>query len=122
MNNRILFAAGREARIQWQHPNGNWYTTNSYDLEEWNNERHRIHPGDTALQYGPISTALREAAQAAEVPGRPCLGWFEDSCRDAAAVLMNSFVEARMTKEDMGSLRRELFLLFVAEYLADEGM
>jgi hypothetical protein len=92
---RLLFAAARGARISWM--NGSWQPVPYY-----------IHPDDAHLQYGPISTEVRNYAL-----GLPLTGtcWF-----------------ARLALHSDGDLHalspndRYVFLLLVAEALADEGM
>jgi len=62
--NRLLFAAGRGARIeQYRKGYKEWISAETLPVQNFKffNER-RIHPDDLHLQYGPISTALRERA------------------------------------------------------------
>ena len=73
---------------------------------------YRIHPADEHLQYGPISTALRDMA---EDDGT----WRTDLRWNIAHIVANEF-------NDYYDWQCEpdypLFYLFLAEYLADEGM
>ena len=74
--------------------------------------KYRIHPDDAHLQYGPISTALRDMA---EDDGT----WRTDLRWNIAHIVANEF-------NDYYDWQCEpdypLFYLFLAEYLADEGM
>jgi predicted hydrolase (HD superfamily) len=106
-NSRLLFAAARGARIQFSND------------EEWMEKAvwgfhhdvdYRIHPDDEHMQYGPISTALRNAAESGEYP----------------------YTVTGLAAETMAHYERDLsgvcaegyntFLLILAEVLADEGM
>jgi hypothetical protein len=71
---------------------------------------YRIHPDDEHLQYGPISTALREMA--ADDSWKPC------PHRVLAIAASNEF------QVYLGGIRDDypLFYLILAEFLADEGM
>jgi len=68
----------------------------------------RIHPDDEHLQYGPISTALREDALGLPIKGTD---WF-------ALVALHADGDLNM----YSPTEESLFLLLVAEALADEGM
>ena len=74
--------------------------------------KYRIHPVDEHLQYGPISTALRDMA---EDDGT----WRTDLRWNIAHIVANEF-------NDYYDWQCEpdypLFYLFLAEFLADEGM
>ena len=91
-NRRLLFASARGARVR------------IFEYET------RIHPDDEHLQYGPISTALREMA--ADDSWNPSL------YRVLAIAAANAF------RVYFGGVREDypLFYLFLAEFLADEGM
>ena len=71
---------------------------------------YRIHPDDAHLQYGPISTALREMAADNS--------WTPNSYRVLAVAAANEF------QVYLGGVRDDypLFYLILAEALADEGM
>jgi hypothetical protein len=106
---RLLHAAARGARIQtkWVDSGDFWQATGQLVLVE-DMRYYRIHPADAHLQYGPISTEVRNYAL-----GLPLTGtcWF-----------------ARLALHSDGDLHalspndRYVFLLLVAEALADEGM
>jgi hypothetical protein len=93
-NCRQNFAAARGARIQ------------IFVAET------RIHPDDAHLQYGPISTELREMAADDS--------WKPNSYRVLAAAAANEFKKYFDSRQ--GEPDYPLFYLFLAEFLADEGM
>ena len=93
-NCRQNFAAARGARIQ------------IFVAET------RIHPDDAHLQYGPISTALREMAADDS--------WNPNSYQVLAVAAANEFKEYFDSRQ--GEPDYPLFYLFLAEFLADEGM
>ena len=108
---RLLHAAARGARVQreqklmtgtktwWQHVPLQWGL--DYEL--------RIHPDDAHLQYGPISTALRDVALTGD-----CEDYEIPYCR---FVIEKEDIYSESTEDE-----RSMFLLFLAEALADEGM
>ena len=99
---RLLFAAARGARIEFV------ITT----ISDWQ----RIHPDDAHLQYGPISTALREMA-INDLWTSKCWEWILAS---SAADEFNDCYD----RYDRHQCEPDypLFYLFLAEFLADEGM
>jgi hypothetical protein len=111
---RLLHAAARGARIQSQ-----WRDAHTPTYQEWqtNNQfvfidtmRHyRIHPADEHLQYGPISTALRDVALTGD-----CGDYEIPYCR---FVIEKEDIYSESTEDE-----RSMFLLILAEALADEGM
>jgi hypothetical protein len=109
---RLLFAAARGARIGWQTLSGQWCAAfNLLDVQsEGGQVAYRIHPDDEHLQYGPVSTALREMAKDDS--------WNPSSSRVLAVATANEF------QSYFGGLRENypLFYLILAEALADEGM
>jgi hypothetical protein len=108
---RLLHAAARGARIETCYLSKKWQVAwavrtvdDFYD--------YRIHPDDTHLQYGPISTALREMAENFKYNS----SW-EHFLANAAANEFTMFFDSRFGEPDY-----PLFYLFLAEALADEGM
>ena len=106
---RLLHAAARGAKMQtkWVDSGAQWQTTGQLVLVD-DMRYYRIHPADEHLQYGPISTALRNYAL-----GLPKVEtcWF-------SKLLLH-------TDGDLHTLPpfdRYIFLLLMAEALADEGM
>jgi hypothetical protein len=104
---RLLHAAARGARIE-DNVLGGWTESEFVFLKKDVRYSYRIHPADEHLQYGLISTALRNYAL-----GLPLVetSWF-------SKLLLH-------TDGDLQTLPpfdRYIFLLLVAEALADEGM
>ena len=98
-NRRQMFAAARGARIQ-------------IFVSET-----RIHPDDEHLQYGPVSTALREMAINDL--------WYPPSWQISLASTVSLDVEREFSELLFSRRENEdypLFYLFLAEFLADEGM
>ena len=117
---RLLHAAARGARVQtWAGVLG-WRSTNLFGPWSYD-DGDRIHPDDEHLQYGPISTALRDCDGDFQWVQ---IDWSEmpDLAIRSAIVAnyaYNMIDEWRQTKD---RLTRSLFLLILAEALADEGM
>ena len=111
---RLLFAAARGARIE-----DNAFTKETplwYPTKKWSAMHEpvlRIHPDDAHLQYGPISTAIKKNAEsfdARHTSGLPYVeGYF-------------IFTNAEADCLDADELHRSLFLLILAEALADSGL
>jgi len=81
----------------------------------------RIHPNDAHLQYGPISTALREISQQDIHYLQDSTGVYEQAVIDDYA----NFGELGYfwgNAANATATHKSLFLLFLAEALADEGM
>ena len=111
---RLLHAAARGARIQEQRQFGSkWVDTVCIVIPDYEVTPQRIHPDDAHLQYGPISTALRKNAKsfdARHTSGLPYVeGYF-------------IFTNAEADCLDADELHRSLFLLILAEALAEEGL
>ena len=105
---RLLHAAARGARIKVLYQRV-WIPLTHISLT-LNPYTYRIHPEDAHLEYGPISTALREMAADDS--------WKPGSYRVLAVAAANAF------QVYLGGVREDypLFYLFLAEFLADEGM
>lgn len=109
---RLLHAAARGARIQSQwRDSTEWQTSGQIVLVD-DMRYYRIHPDDAHLQYGPISTALREMAENDSWRS----GW-ERYLAHAAANEFTEHFDSRQGEPDY-----PLYYLFLAEFLADEGM
>jgi len=108
---RLLFAAARGARIGWQTLSGQWCAAfNLLDVQsEGGQHAYRIHPDDEHLQYGPISTALREMA---------LMGDYEDN----TIPYFTFEIEREGNYWESTADQRRVFCLILAEALADEGM
>ena len=87
---------------------GKWDTDSIVNISA--ETTHRVHPDDEHLQYGPVSTALREAAETGEFP------YTVTGLMAEAAVRYES--EFGVVWEDDYTT----FLLILAEALADEGL
>ena len=109
---RLLHAAARGARIE-DNGEGVWSESRFVHLVggDW---EFRIHPDDANLQYGPISTALREMAEDPAFWTSKCWKW---SIANSAANEFTVYFDSRTGEPDY-----PLFYLILAEFLADEGM
>ena len=104
---RLLHAAARGARIDVFHQ-CKWVSAIAVrTVDDLYN--YRIHPDDAHLQYGPISTALREIALTGD-------------CADADI----PYIRVTMAREDgyweSTADQRRVFCLILAEALADSGL
>ena len=70
---------------------------------------YRIHPDDAHLQYGPVSTALREMALTGEY-------------EDGTIPYFSFEIEREGKYWESTADQRRVFCLILAEALADEGM
>ena len=114
---RLLFAAARGARIEWQTMYGAWKV--AVDIDVTQSYPQRIHPDDAHLQYGPISTALREMAENVQ----PIMMYTVSNFIAFWAVCDYAEVAERNDGWNNAlNIHRSLFLLILAEALADEGM
>ena len=113
---RLLFAAARGAKIEKTNDDGVFRETISAPLGSRQDSVYswRIHPDDEHLQYGPISTALRELAECAPyvINGYSPEYWYVLDYK------INS--DSPYFKQD--ELHRALYLLILAEALADSGL
>jgi sensor histidine kinase regulating citrate/malate metabolism len=109
---RLLFAAARGARIQSQWRDSlQWQTNNQFVFID-SMRHYRIHPDDEHLQYGPVSTALREMVEDHKYNS----SW-EHFLANAAANEFTEFFDSRFGEPDY-----PLFYLILAEALADSGL
>ena len=76
--------------------------------------KYRIHPDDEHLQYGPISTALREMAEHARAEIQP--SW-EMGLANFSANNFIDYYDWRWCEPDY-----PLYYLILAEFLADSGL
>ena len=107
---RLLHAAARGARIQLMYQRV-WIPATAVRTDDM--YKYRIHPADAHLGYGPISTALREMA-INDLWTSNCWKW---SIASSAANEFAVYFDSRTGEPDY-----PLFYLFLAEFLADEGM
>lgn len=108
---RLLHAAARGAKISWM--NGSRQPVPYY-----------IHPDDAHLQYGPISTELRKAAEhvAEEAYLQDLLGHYGIAAIDDYLSRSNEFGYCWDKAMNANAMQKQLFFLILAEVLADEGM
>ena len=106
---RLLFAAARGARVQTWVGALEWREEFRVAISNADQYWVRIHPDDEHLQYGPISTALREMAE--DYSWNP--SWEHRVARAAADDFTVKF---------HGEPDYPLFYLILAEALADEGL
>ena len=104
---RLLFAAARGARIEALYQRC-WIPLTHISLEP-NAHAYRIHPEDAHLQYGPISTLLREMALTGDCDGA-----------DIPYIRTTLLTEEGYWKSTED--QQCVFCLILAEALADEGM
>ena len=115
---RLLHAAARGARIEGLYQRG-WipvFAVRTDGLTD-GQYKYRIHPDDEHLQYGPISTALREMAINDL--------WYPPSWQISLAITVSLDVTREFSELLFSRRENEdypLFYLFLAEFLADEGM
>ena len=112
---RLLFAAARGARIQEADlTQTQWVSSHAAHLNpdiDWQ----RIHPDDEHLQYGTISSALRDRV----LNDAP----FRKDYRLAIAYVRERFPEwGLMALENCPTIDLETTQLIMAEVLADEGL
>ena len=103
---RILFAAARGARIQVMYRKG-WIPAVAVRTDDI--YKYRIHPADAHLEYGPISMALLKLAEDDS--------WNPSEERSLAIAVARQFQVYFGDEPDY-----LLFYLFLAEFLADEGV
>ena len=106
-NRRQMFAAARGARIQADYQ-GVWSGVSGIHLGKTPHD-YRIHPDDVHLQYGPVSTLLREMALTGDCDGA-----------DIPYIRITLLTEEGYWKSTED--QQCVFLLILAEFLADEGM
>ena len=104
---RILFAAARGARIKALYQRC-WIPLTHISIVP-NAHAYRIHPEDAHLQYGPISTLLREMALTGDCDGA-----------DIPYIRTTLLTEEGYWKSTED--QQCVFCLILAEALADEGM
>ena len=73
---RLLFAAARGARLQKYEPKWHGWCDTDERPDVGGEADYRIHPDDLQLQYGPVSTELRDAAALPEIR------WLQDVLSD----------------------------------------
>lgn len=113
---RLLFAAARGARIeQYRNIHGAWMPAEVLPTSEGDSKSFRIHPADEHLQYGPISSALRDMAESNHM----------DEIQILYVMLKDMRFDMpgdRALLDKSTKLHRALFLLILSQALADEGL
>lgn len=108
---RLKFAWARGARIQYRDYQSPWHTTDQIELHDIFN--HRIHPDDEHLTYGPLSAAMRETI---------ITGVTHPAFHSATGALVSFCPELNEGWWSLSGEDRLMQFLFLAEYLADEGL
>lgn len=119
---RLKFAHARGARIEVQFKTRfrlkwDWTLSPAWNFEKF---EYRIHPHDAHLEYGPLSTALRETLVYRDGPTDP-------SFQEAAFKQFNQYLD-QYTPSFLGPVAThgkdvcDLAVLIFAEYLADQGL
>ena len=115
---RLLFAAARGARVQRNLVGMADVWTGALELPADERDfayQFRIHPDDEHLQYGPISTALREMAETGKDPHTLS----SLMALSASRYECDPYCPFGLLPEPK---HFSLFLLILAEALADEGL
>jgi hypothetical protein len=122
---RLLHAAARGARIQtkWVDSGDSWQATGQLVLVE-DMRYYRIHPNDEHLAYGPISTEVRKAAEniAKKAYLHDVLGHYGLAAIDDYLSRSNEFGYCWDKAMNATAMQKQLFLLILAEALADSGL
>ncbi len=122
---RLIHAAARGARIQtkWVDSGDSWQATGQLVLVE-DMRYYRIHPNDEHLAYGPISTEVRKAAEniAKKAYLHDVLGHYGLAAIDDYLSRSNEFGYCWDKAMNATAMQKQLFLLILAEALADSGL
>lgn len=116
---RLKFALARGARIQCNSQQGHadWTSVENPSWFNWVN--YRIHPDDAHLEYGPLSSALREDSMYFGTDITPYLvaamEYIEEIC-------WRSDPEFARIADTFDTTEALMGQLFFAEMLADEGL
>lgn len=115
---RLLHAAARGARVQRQHFTATYWEPSrlvwAVEPQDCDYD-YRIHPDDEHLQYGPISSALREDAEVSPAY------YFDPRISEETCFAIGTHRVSGLY--DMADpMTRSLFLLILAEALADGGL
>lgn len=113
---RLKFAHARGARIQEygaheSHDGMRWIDVAWFPRTGYQN--YRVHPDDEHLQYGALSSALRESV---------IYGETHPAFHGATGVLVAMFPKLQKEWWDLDGDARRMQFLFLAELLADEGL
>ena len=116
--NPILMAAARGARIELFGRDLKWHEAKAAPLKR-HTFPYRIHPDDEHMRFGPISSALREAAEQTNMS----IAWSCKGFMEVGAVCEYT-ADTRNADWDLcgSELHRSLFLLILSEALTEEGL
>jgi hypothetical protein len=119
---RLLFAAARGARIEVRYEK---YWSSALAVRVIDDLlNYRIHPNDEHLAYGPISTEVRKAAEniAKKAYLHDVLGHYGLAAIDDYLSRSNEFGYCWDKAMNATAMQKQLFLLILAEALADSGL
>jgi hypothetical protein len=106
---RLLHAAARGARIEGSYKEFDiWNSVSAVRFDNFYD--YRIHPADEHLQYGPISTALRVFGMGGD-----------DPYTLSSLLALDAYLHEKL-HPFTDSLEQSLFLLILAEAMADSGL
>lgn len=111
---RLRFALARGARIELKNRSSRtWHIV--YSPGWYTDTEYRVLPRDAALQYGPLSAALIDVGTDDDIDYNPY--------REAAMTWVREYVKVFAPEAfDCSAVEFRMFCLFVAEYLADQGL
>ena len=120
---RLLFAAARGARIQ-TNDRGGWLDAAYIPTADYKGDDFRIHSADAHLAHGPISTEVRKAAEniAKKAYLHDVLGHYGLAAIDDYLSRSNEFGYCWDKAMNATANQKQLFLLILAEALADSGL
>jgi hypothetical protein len=121
---RLLHAAARGARIEGSRKEFDiWISVSAVRLDNLYYD-YRIHPADAHLAHGPVSTEVRKAAEtiAKKEYLHDVLGHYGLAAIDDYLSRSNEFGYCWDKTTNATAMQKQLFLLILAEVLADSGL
>lgn len=130
MLKRLKFAHARGARIQvpsgackWQgDPSRGEFVTVGHPYWSPTQAFFRIHPDDAALEYGPLSSAFIAIALDPKSTMNSYFSWGENTSRHHLWEGIHAHIDFSRWGLDFTEGDWRMYCLFLAEYLADEGL
>ena len=123
---RLLFAAARGARVEVRYYLGGvWKPSDYIRVRNHRSSNHvrRINPADADLQYGPVSSQIRRAAENPPMffagIGDLAFAHVIDHCGDFTPGVQQTSKKCYGHVDD---LHKSIFFLLLAESLADDGL